>query len=93
MQRTGGTGYIGGTVLDTLVDKHPEYDISVLLRNVPESFSKRYPKVHIVKGDYDSSEVISEAASKANVVVRKHILPATVCSKTKVPSATDESFF
>jgi hypothetical protein len=45
--RTGGTGYIGGTVLDTLVSKHPEYKITVLLRRVPESFSKRYPKVNI----------------------------------------------
>ncbi|KAF2238636.1 NAD(P)-binding protein [Viridothelium virens] len=66
---TGTTGYIGGTVLDTLVAKHPEYEITALLRNVPSNFTSRYPKVNIVKGDYDSAEVISDAASKANVVV------------------------
>lgn len=66
---TGGTGYIGGTILDALITKHPEYDITVLLRNVPEKFNERYPKVKIVKGDYDSFDIISEAASQANVVV------------------------
>ena len=68
--RTGGTGYIGGTILDALITKHPEYDITVLLRNVPEKFNERYPKVKTVKGDYDSFDIISEAASQANVVVR-----------------------
>ena len=67
---TGATGYIGGTVFDTIVKAHPEYDITVLLRNVPADFEKRYPKVKIVKGDYDSFDIISDAASKANIVVR-----------------------
>ena len=70
LRRTGTTGYIGGTVLDTIVKKHPEYDITVLLRNVPNTFSERYPKVKIVKGDYDSFDIISKAASEADVVVR-----------------------
>lgn len=68
---TGATGYIGGTVFDTIVNAHPEYEITALLRNVPDGFEKRYPKVTIVKGDYDSFDIISEAASKANIVVRK----------------------
>ncbi|WPH00457.1 NAD(P)-binding protein [Acrodontium crateriforme] len=66
---TGGTGYIGGTVLDTLVKTHPEYNISVLLRHVPEDFVRRYPDVKIVMGDYDSGETISNAAVNANVVI------------------------
>ncbi|KAK5169040.1 uncharacterized protein LTR77_006349 [Saxophila tyrrhenica] len=66
---TGGTGYIGGTVLDTIVKTHPEYDVTALLRNVPSNFSTRYPNVHIVKGDYDSTDIISDAASKAEIVV------------------------
>lgn len=70
MNRTGSTGYIGGTVLDSIVKQHPEYDVTVLLRTVPEDFSKLYPKVNIVRGDYDSSDVIADAASKAGVVVR-----------------------
>lgn len=68
---TGGTGYIGGTVLDTIVKKHPEYEITALLRNPPEDFAKTYPKVKVVRGDYDNADVLSEEASKADVVVRK----------------------
>ena len=50
--------------------KHPEYDVTVLLRSVPNTFSERYPKVKIVKGDFDSFDIISKAASEADVVVR-----------------------
>lgn len=41
----------------------------MLLRNVPSTFEKKYPKVKIVKGDYDSTETITKAASEANIVV------------------------
>ena len=58
-------------MLDTIAKQHPEYEITVLLRNVPENFSSLYPKVHVVKGDYDSTDIITDAASKVNVVVRK----------------------
>ncbi|KAK4548808.1 hypothetical protein LTR36_008581 [Oleoguttula mirabilis] len=53
---TGGTGYIGGTVLDTVVRQHSEYDVTVLLRKVPDDFSKL-------------ADVIADAAAKAHVVV------------------------
>ncbi|KAK5732235.1 hypothetical protein LTR17_010681 [Elasticomyces elasticus] len=66
---TGGTGYIGGTVLDTIVKQHPEYHVTVLLRNVPEKFSKLYPDVKVVRGDYDSTDLISETAARASVVI------------------------
>ncbi|EME42192.1 hypothetical protein DOTSEDRAFT_89648 [Dothistroma septosporum NZE10] len=66
---TGGTGYIGGTVLDTLVKQHPEYEITALLRNLPSNFTALYPNVKVVRGDYDSWDAISDAASKADVVV------------------------
>lgn len=66
---TGATGYIGGSVLETLVSTHPEYNITVLLRNIPSTFEKKYPDVKILKGDYDSSEIITKAASEANIVV------------------------
>ena len=57
-------------MLDTIVKQHPEYDVTVLLRNEPETFRQVYPDVHVLHGDYDSSELLSEAASKADVVVR-----------------------
>ncbi|KAK4501355.1 hypothetical protein PRZ48_007163 [Zasmidium cellare] len=66
---TGGTGYVGGTVLHSLVTRHPEYSITALLRNVPESFAELYPNVRIVHGDYDSADVISDAVSKVDIVI------------------------
>ena len=68
-ESTGATGYIGGSVLDTLATAHPEYEITVLLRNVPAAFEKTYPNVKILKGDYDAKDTITEAASNANIVV------------------------
>ncbi|KAF2196943.1 nucleoside-diphosphate-sugar epimerase [Delitschia confertaspora ATCC 74209] len=66
---TGTTGYIGGTLLDTLVTNHPEYTITVLLRTVPSNFPARYPNVKIVRGDYDNFKVLSNAASEASIVI------------------------
>ncbi|ORY11751.1 NAD(P)-binding protein [Clohesyomyces aquaticus] len=66
---TGATGYIGGTVLDAITTTHPEYKVTVLLRTVPGAFSSRYPNVKIVKGDYDSIDIITDTASEVDVVV------------------------
>ena len=68
---TAATGYIGGSVLDTLVKRHPEYNITVLLRNVPENFVEHYPGVKIVKGDFDDEKVISETAAQNDIVIRE----------------------
>ncbi|KAK3110711.1 hypothetical protein LTR53_014719 [Teratosphaeriaceae sp. CCFEE 6253] len=73
--RCGATGYIGGTVLDTLVQQHPEYDITVLLRSEPTKFRQRYPNVQIMRGDYDGGDVLSEQASKAEIVIRGSAAP------------------
>ncbi|KAI8716794.1 hypothetical protein NCS52_00973800 [Fusarium sp. LHS14.1] len=66
---TGTTGYTGGTVLNTLVTAHPEYDITVLLRKPSASFSVAYPGVKVLLGDFDSTELLKEAASKAEIVI------------------------
>ncbi|PVH96998.1 NAD(P)-binding protein [Periconia macrospinosa] len=66
---TGGTGYIGGSVLHTVVTSHPEYEVTALLRTIPATFSTTYPNVKIVKGDYDSSAILTEEAYKADVVI------------------------
>ena len=71
VDRTGGTGYIGGSVLHTIVTNHPEYEVTVLLRSIPEKFATTYPQVQIVRGDYDSIDTLVEAASEADVVVRE----------------------
>ena len=66
---TGGTGFIGGSVLDSLVKQHPEYEITALLRNPPQHFAQRYPEVKVVRGDYDSAELLESAAAEADVIV------------------------
>ena len=63
--RTGGSGYVGGSVLDTIVKAHPEYEISVLLRNVPDALSSTYPDIKIIKGDYDAFDTIDDGAEAA----------------------------
>lgn len=62
-------------MLHTLVTAHPEYDITVLLRKTPDAFTSTYPNIKIVKGDYDSADILSEQASKADIVVRTFHLP------------------
>ncbi|KAI1481938.1 NAD(P)-binding protein [Daldinia eschscholtzii] len=74
---TAATGYIGGTVLDTLVKQHPEYSITVLLRSVPDGFSERYPNVNIVNGTFDDTQLIADTAAEHDIVIHggkpKHI--------------------
>lgn len=66
---TGGTGYIGGSVLHTIATSHPDWSITVLLRRVPSNFTSNYPNINIVQGDYDSEHTITKAAEEATIVV------------------------
>ncbi|KAH7130259.1 NAD(P)-binding protein [Dendryphion nanum] len=66
---TGGTGYIGGSVLHTIATTHPEYALTALLRTIPPTFSTQYPNIEIVKGDYDSFDILADAASKVDIVI------------------------
>jgi hypothetical protein len=52
------------------VTAHPEYSITVLLRNPQPSFSEKYPNVKVLKGDFESFDLLKDAASKADIVVR-----------------------
>lgn len=68
---TGTTGYVGGTVLDTLVKCNAGYNITVLMRNnVPEGFTERYPNVQIVHGEFNDEELIADTAAKNEIVIR-----------------------
>ncbi|KAG9185629.1 hypothetical protein G6011_06960 [Alternaria panax] len=66
---TGGTGYIGGSVLHTIAAAHPEYHITVLLRKTPENFKSTYPNIDIITGDYSGADLIASAASNADIVI------------------------
>ncbi|KAH7082688.1 NAD(P)-binding protein [Paraphoma chrysanthemicola] len=66
---TGGTGYIGGSVLHAIATTPPEYTITVLLRNIPALFTTTYPNVRIVRGTYDSTSLLTSEAAQADIVV------------------------
>ncbi|KAK2765947.1 hypothetical protein FQN54_007462 [Arachnomyces sp. PD_36] len=66
---TGATVYIGGSVLEAIVHKHPSLNITALLRNPPAEFKTRYPNVRIVVGDFDAAEIISKEAEDADIVI------------------------
>jgi hypothetical protein len=55
--------------LHTIATSHPEYDITVMLRKVPEAFQSTYPNIKIVQGDYDSVDIITKNAAAADIVV------------------------
>ncbi|KAI5245573.1 NAD(P)-binding protein [Aureobasidium subglaciale] len=67
---TGATGYIGGDALYAIVKAHPEYEITALVRNSDKGaqVAVDYPKVRLVYGDLDSSDLIEEESQKADVV-------------------------
>lgn len=70
---TGATGYIGGEVLYSLQKIHPDYEISALIRDSEKAgrVSAAFPKVRVVLGDLDNSELIEQESYKANVVIRE----------------------
>ncbi|KAF2755989.1 NAD(P)-binding protein [Pseudovirgaria hyperparasitica] len=68
---TGGTGYIGGDVLYTIVHTHPEYDISALVRDSTKGalFAKQYPQLRLVYGTLDDTQLLAKEAAAADIVV------------------------
>ncbi|EIN09056.1 hypothetical protein PUNSTDRAFT_126196 [Punctularia strigosozonata HHB-11173 SS5] len=66
---TGATGYIGGSVLEALVNAHPEWSFSALLRNPSARFTDTYPHVRVVQGGFGSAAILEEAASQADIVI------------------------
>jgi len=76
---TGATGYIGGDALKAIIDAHPEYEITALVRNSNKGaqVAAVYPKVSLVYGDLDSTDLLTKEASKADIVCRKHYLQPT----------------
>lgn len=69
---TGATGYIGGESLYLISQKHPEWQISALVRSDEKAAQVKtmYPKIRIVKGDLDSADVIEEEVKNADIVYR-----------------------
>ncbi|MCJ1372952.1 hypothetical protein MMC20_004178 [Loxospora ochrophaea] len=69
---TGVTGYVGGDAIANLVAKHPDFDITVLVRK-PEQVDlvkKAFPSVKTIIGDLDSKELLASEAEKADIVLQ-----------------------
>jgi len=69
---TGVSGYIGGHTVSLLTQRHPEYTITLLVRDDLQKLKvqTRWPDVEIVVGDLDSSELLIKEASKSDVVLQ-----------------------
>ena len=69
---TGVSGYVGGQFVHNIIAKHPEYQITGLVRTKEqgEKITSKYPSVHIAIGNLDSSEVIVEQSKQADLVLR-----------------------
>ncbi|GAA6034516.1 hypothetical protein JCM8097_005370 [Rhodosporidiobolus ruineniae] len=68
-----GTGFIGGSVLQSLLDKGG-YDIAALCRDDKKADKLKELGVRPVKGSLDDDEVISKEAAQADVIL--HIATA-----------------
>lgn len=69
---TGATGYIGGDSLFNLVQSHPEYEITCLVRNSEKGgqVASQFASVRLVYGDLASEQILEEEAQKADIVLR-----------------------
>ncbi|KAI1459462.1 NAD(P)-binding protein [Annulohypoxylon moriforme] len=81
---TGATGYIGGDALYSLVKAHPDYELTLLVRNEERGkpVAAAYPNARLVYGSLDDVDVIEKEAAAADIVVH------TADSADNVPSAT-----
>ncbi|KAH9209443.1 hypothetical protein DL95DRAFT_437995 [Leptodontidium sp. 2 PMI_412] len=68
---TGITGYIGGQTLASIISKHPEYNITGLVRKdkQKQQLLAKHPSIEIIIGDLDSNEILIEQSKKADIVV------------------------
>jgi len=78
VRRTGATGYIGGDALVEIVQAHPDWEenITAAVRNSEKGaqVAAVFPKVKLVYGDLDSTAMIEEEASKADIVYREFVM-------------------
>ncbi|KAI5455607.1 hypothetical protein BGZ63DRAFT_518955 [Mariannaea sp. PMI_226] len=66
---TGATGYIGGDALYNVVEKHPDYHITALVRSKEKGqlVRGRFPSVDLVYGDLDDFNLLADQVSKADI--------------------------
>lgn len=67
----GVSGFVGGTVLSTLAEKHPEFRIRALVRRekAAEDLRAEYPSLDTVIGDLTSLRLLTSLASEADFII------------------------
>ncbi|OHE93141.1 hypothetical protein CORC01_11553 [Colletotrichum orchidophilum] len=67
----GGTGHIGGAVLDQLAQKHENAKIKVLVRDEAKAarLVKVYPQVKTIIGDAGDLEILKKCSQVADIVI------------------------
>ncbi|KAK7954116.1 hypothetical protein PG996_015002 [Apiospora saccharicola] len=67
----GGTGHIGGAVLQKLVENHPDASVIVLVRDdrKAQRLVFKYPQVKPLIGDLQSFDLIEAASLEADIVI------------------------
>ncbi|CAI6099387.1 unnamed protein product [Clonostachys chloroleuca] len=75
---TGASGFIGGDALYAVHKAQPDWEFSVLIRDKQKAkqIQEAYPDVKIVFGSLDDAEIIRNAASTADIVIREKISPS-----------------
>ncbi|RMZ70875.1 nucleoside-diphosphate-sugar epimerase [Pyrenophora seminiperda CCB06] len=68
---TGATGYIGGDALYAVANKYPDLEITALVRNSDKGakIAAQYPKIRLVYGTLDSTDLLTTEASNADIVL------------------------
>ncbi|KAL4807754.1 hypothetical protein BDV18DRAFT_135972 [Aspergillus unguis] len=84
---TGATGYIGGDVFYLVTQSHPDWEVSVLVRNKEKGakLASEYPNVRVVQGDLDSASIIEDETKNADIVFHcadcDHVASANAIAK------------
>lgn len=68
---TGATGLIGGDYLIVITQKHPEWEVSVLIRDAEKEklVRKHFPHVRTVQGSLEDYSLLERESKAADVVL------------------------
>lgn len=67
---TGATGLVGGDLLYTLFNAHPDWNLTCLVRNAEKGakVAAVYPSAKLVYGTLDSIDLLENEAGKADII-------------------------
>lgn len=83
----GATGYIGGHTLQLITNKHPEWDITALVRTEFQAkiLKKQIPSILAVPGSLEDLDLVARLAAEADIVLR-------MCTSTFIVLIHSDSF-